>query len=53
MAITPMNSSTNTQRTITIDYGPGYAKSEVWNDLKSKFIIPTEIVYITVAQRAL
>jgi hypothetical protein len=51
MAITPMNSSTNTQRTITIDYGPGYAKSEVWNDLKSKLIIPTEIFSITTAQR--
>jgi len=46
-----MNSSTNTQRTITIGYGPGYAKSEVWNDLKSKLIIPTEIVSITAAQR--
>ena len=46
-----MNSSTNTQRTITIGYGPGYAKSEVWNDLKSKLIIPTEIVSITTAQR--
>ena len=46
MAATPMNSPTNTQRTITIGYGPGYAKSEVWNDLKSKLIIPTEIVSI-------
>lgn len=46
-----MNSSTNTQRTITIAYGPGYANSEVWNDLKSKFIIPTEIVSITAAHR--
>ncbi len=51
MAITPMNSFTNTQRTITIGYGPGYANSEVWNDLKSKLIIPTEIVSITAAQR--
>ena len=46
-----MNSFTNTQRTITIGYGPGYAKSDVWDDLKSKLIIPTEIVSITAAQR--
>ena len=46
-----MNSSANTQWTITIGYGSGYAKSEVWNDLKSKLIIPTEIVSITTAQR--
>ncbi|MEX0962976.1 MAG: HD domain-containing phosphohydrolase [Pseudohongiellaceae bacterium] len=46
-----MNSFTNTQRTITIGYGPGYAKSDVWNDLKSKLIIPTEIISITAAQR--
>ncbi|GJM12475.1 MAG: HD family phosphohydrolase [Pseudohongiella sp.] len=51
MAKTPMNSSTTTQRTITIGYGPGYAKSEVWNDLRSKLIIPTEIVSLTAAQR--
>ena len=46
-----MNSISNTQRTITIGYGPGYANSDVWNDLKSKLIIPTEIVSITAAQR--
>ena len=46
-----MNSYTQTQRTITIGYGPGYANSEVWNDIKSKLIIPTEIVSITAAQR--
>ncbi|HAJ75171.1 MAG TPA: HD family phosphohydrolase [Gammaproteobacteria bacterium] len=46
-----MNSLTNTQRTITIGYGPGYAGSNVWNDLKSKLIVPTEIVSSTAAQR--
>tara|TARA_B100000959_G_scaffold49791_1_gene51580 strand:+ start:78 stop:314 length:237 start_codon:yes stop_codon:yes gene_type:complete len=46
-----MNSLTNTQQTITIGYGPGYAGSEVWNDLKSKLIVPTEIVSSTAAQR--
>ena len=51
MAITPTNSLSNTQRTITIGYGPGYSKSDVWADLKSKLIIPTEIVSITAAQR--
>jgi hypothetical protein len=51
MAINPMISSTNTQRTLTIGYGPSYAKSEIWNDLKSKLIIPTEVSSITAAQR--
>lgn len=51
MVVTKMNSYTQTQRTITIGYGPGYANSEVWNDIKSKLIIPTEIVSITAAQR--
>ncbi|MEQ8954854.1 MAG: HD domain-containing phosphohydrolase [Gammaproteobacteria bacterium] len=46
-----MNSLSNTQRTITIAYGPGYAKSEVWNDIRSKLIIPTEIVSETAAKR--
>ena len=46
-----MNSFTNTQRTITIGYGPGYASSKIWGDLRSKLIIPTEIVSITAAQR--
>ena len=46
-----MNSDTNTQRTVTIAYGPSFANSEVWNDIKSKLVIPTEIVSITAAQR--
>lgn len=46
-----MNSFTKTQRTITIGYGPGYASSKIWDDLKSKLIIPTEIVSLTAAQR--
>lgn len=46
-----MNSFTNTQRTITIGYGPAYANSKIWNDLQSKLIIPTEIVSSTTAQR--
>ncbi len=46
-----MNSITKTQRTITIGYGPGYANSKIWEDLKSKLIIPTEIVSLTAAQR--
>ena len=46
-----MNSSTNTQHIITIAYGPGYANSQVWKDLKSKLVIPTEVVSITAAQR--
>ena len=46
-----MNSFTNTQRTITIGYGPAYATSKIWNDLQSKLIIPTEIVSSTTAQR--
>ena len=46
-----MNSFTNTQRTITIAYGPGYANNRVWNDIKSKLLIPTEIVSITAAKR--
>jgi len=46
-----MNSFTNTQRTITIGYGPAYSNSKIWNDLQSKLIIPTEIVSSTTAQR--
>lgn len=46
-----MNSYANTQRTITIGYGPAYAHSEIWNDLRSKLVIPTEIVSTTAAQR--
>lgn len=46
-----MNSFTQTSRTLTIAYGPGYASSRVWNDLKSKLIIPTEIMSLAVAQR--
>lgn len=46
-----MNSFSNTQRTITIGYGPAYAKTKIWNDLHSKLIIPTEIVSTTAAQR--
>lgn len=46
-----MNSFTQTQRSITIGYGPGYANTQIWNDLKSKLVIPTEIVSITAAQR--
>ena len=46
-----MNSFTNTQRTITIGYGPGYANNAIWNDIRSKLVIPTEIVSITTAQR--
>ena len=46
-----MNSNTNTKRTITVAYGPGYANSEVWKKIQSKLIRPTEIVSITAAQR--
>ena len=46
-----MNSDTNTQRTVTIAYGPSFANSEVWNDIKSKLVVHTEIVSITAAQR--
>jgi HD-GYP domain-containing protein (c-di-GMP phosphodiesterase class II) len=46
-----MNSFAQTQRTITIAYGPGYANSNIWRDLHSKLIIPTEIVSSTAAQR--
>jgi HD-GYP domain-containing protein (c-di-GMP phosphodiesterase class II) len=46
-----MNSYTQTSRTLTIAYGPGYGSSRVWNDLKSKLIIPTEIMSLAVAQR--
>lgn len=46
-----MNSIADSQRTITIGYGPGYANSDIWADLKSKLLIPTEIVSITAAQR--
>lgn len=46
-----MNSYSKTQRTITIGYGPGYANSKIWEDLKSKLVIPTEIVSLTAAQR--
>lgn len=46
-----MNSPINSQRTITIGYGPTYANSEVWRDLKSKLIIPTEIVSTSAAKR--
>ena len=51
MAQTGMNSYTNTQRTVTIAYGPSFANNEVWNNIKSKLVIPTEIVSITAAQR--
>lgn len=46
-----MNSYTNTQYTVTIAYGPSYARSKVWSDIQSKRIIPTEIVSLTAAQR--
>jgi len=46
-----MNSFAQTQRSITIGFGPGYASSEIWKDLQSKLVIPTEIVSITAAQR--
>ncbi len=46
-----MNSITKPQRTITIGYGPGYASSKIWDDLRSKLVIPTEIVSLTAAQR--
>lgn len=46
-----MNSTTQPQRSITIGYGPGYANSKIWEDLRSKLIIPTEIVSLTTAQR--
>ncbi len=46
-----MNSITKPQRTITIGYGPGYATSKIWDDLRSKLVIPTEIVSLTAAQR--
>lgn len=46
-----MNSFAQTQRSITIGYGPAYANTEVWKDLHSKLVIPTEIVSITAAQR--
>ena len=46
-----MNSFAQTQRSITIGYGPAYANTELWKDLHSKLVIPTEIVSITAAQR--
>lgn len=46
-----MNSFAQTQRSITIAYGPAYASSKIWKDLHSKLVIPTEIVSITAAQR--
>jgi HD-GYP domain-containing protein (c-di-GMP phosphodiesterase class II) len=46
-----MNSFSNSQRTITIGYGPAYASSKIWQDLHSKLIIPTEIVSTTAAKR--
>lgn len=46
-----MNSSTNKQRTLTIAYGPAYADSALWNDLKSDLIIATEIPSIAAARR--
>lgn len=46
-----MNSFTQTSRTLTIAYGPGYSSSRVWNDIKSKLIIPTEVMSLSVAQR--
>lgn len=46
-----MNSFTKSQRTITIGYGPGYSSSKIWDDLRSKLVIPTEIVSLTAAQR--
>ena len=46
-----MNSFAQTQRSITIAYGPAYANSKIWKDLHSKLVIPTEIVSIAAAQR--
>ncbi len=46
-----MNSFAQAQRSITIGYGPAYANTEIWKDLHSKLVIPTEIVSITAAQR--
>jgi len=46
-----MNSLNQASRTLTIAYGPGYASSRVWNDLKSKLIVPTEVMSLSVAQR--
>jgi len=46
-----MNSVAQTQRSITIGYGPSFAKTEIWRDLRSKLIVPTEIVSLATAQR--
>ena len=46
-----MTSFAQTQRSITIAYGPAYANSKIWKDLHSKLVIPTEIVSSTAAQR--
>ncbi len=46
-----MNSFANTQRTLTIGYGPAYAKSDIWPDLKSKLLVPTELVSSAAANR--
>ncbi|NQV71009.1 MAG: GAF domain-containing protein [Pseudohongiella sp.] len=45
-----MNTAPNTQHPISIAYGTDYAKSEVWGNLKSTLIIPTEIDSFTAAQ---
>ena len=46
-----MKSVAQTQRSITIGYGPSFAKTEIWRDLRSKLTVPTEIVSLATAQR--
>ena len=46
-----MNSVVQTRRSITIGNGPSFAKTEMWQDLRSKLIVPTEIVPLATAQR--
>lgn len=46
-----MNSVVQTQRSITIGYGPSFAKTEFWRELRTKLIVPTEIVSLATAQR--
>ena len=46
-----INSVAQIQRSITTGYGLSFAKTEIWRDLRSKLIVPTEIVSLATAQR--
>ncbi|MEC7459367.1 MAG: hypothetical protein VX751_00505 [Pseudomonadota bacterium] len=46
-----MNSFNQARGSIMIGIGPSYAQLEIWQDLRSKPIVPTKIVSLATSQR--